>query len=423
MRYPARVAAPTLICCVASLAVALAACAERKAADPPAGQKASPKTQVEEKAAAPTAAPKTEAPAKTEPLADKEAPAKTEAPAKADEPAAPARGGKTPQERRVQDVLPPPEAPAPSEGVVAWFGEQRVTAAEFEEYLVRLPVFQRREYASLEKKKELLKNLIQFNVIAQKARSEGIDKDPQVQIALKTEMAKRYFQIHYGEEASVEVAEQEIRERYDRDSAIYNKPERVRASHILIKEVGKARKVLQELKSKLAGPEADLRRIFREFVKLYSEDELTKMRGGDLLFFTREGTKEGEGETIDPAVVEAAFAMQNTDQVSGLVEGRDGFHILLLANRREKVQKTFEEVRAEIRLDLAREKLDRQRREFMAALVDFDQWNMDLRALDRVKVEAAPEESEVKARLDSIGKAPEGGAEKTVPAPDGGKEP
>ncbi len=338
------------------------------------------------------------------------------------EPQAEASGeaGKTEEERPAQGAEASPEAdrarktrqlasehaPAPGEPVVAWTEGKKVFRPDFESYVARLPVFQKRELASLEKKRELLLNYIKFDTLADLAVKEGLDRDPDVLLAARTEMVKKYIQKKFGEDVKVDVSESEIVQQYERDISMYNKPERVRVSHILLPDRVQAQNVLQELKSVLASPDTSTRQVFRDFVRKYSVDEATNSRGGDLLFFSRDGQVDGSEVKVDPAVVSAAFAMQNIDQISDVIEGKDGFHILTLMNRREKVEKPLESVREDIRQNIAREKLDRDRREFMDTLVDFSAWQVEAGELNKVVVEdVPPSPAAVKERVDSI-KAP-----------------
>jgi peptidyl-prolyl cis-trans isomerase C len=305
--------------------------------------------------------------------------------------------------KRKREELLSPEAPDGSEAVVAWSGEQRIYTAEFESYVRRLPPAQRREYSSLEKKQEMLRNLITFNTLASKAVESGLDKDPDVLLAMKTEMVKKYLQQQFGEGANVAVDDAAVEARYKEQFRRYNKPARVRASHILIAEEREAGRILKELKKEIAVPGNSTRKVFREFVRKYSEDVGTSERGGDLLFFAEDGTRDG-AQALDPVVAAAVFTMQNVNQVSSVVKGESGYHILLITNRRDEVKKSFEVVREPIRESLEREGKDVMRREFMAGLVDFEQWHIESRLLDEVPVDAMPDGTEMKARMESIRK-------------------
>ena len=301
--------------------------------------------------------------------------------------------------RKKDELVTSPNAPSGGEEVVAWSNQRRISKEEFERYLLRLPPFQRQEYAALKQKMELLKNLIKFDTVAQLALEAGLDQDPEVQLALKTEMVKMYIQRNFGDPSKVEVTDAELEARYQKESSRYNKPARVRASHILIRDESLAREVLEKMKERLAQPKSNARRIFREFVRRYSEDEESKQRGGDLLYLTLDGKSHAE---LDQAVVEAAFSMQNLNQISTLIRGERGYHIVMVTDRREKVEQSFDDVKETLREQVAQDKLDAARKVFMDRVVDMNDWHMETAVLDSIIVDGLPASHSTAARVKSV---------------------
>ncbi len=307
------------------------------------------------------------------------------------------------KDQRKRDNLLSAQAPKGTENVVAWSGEQRIFVEDFDHYVKRMPPAQRREFSSLEKKQEMVRNMIIFYTLAQEAQAAGMDKDPEVLLAMQTEMVKKLLQERFGEGAPVVVDDAMVAARYQEHFSMYNKPARVRASHILLADKAEAEKVYAELKREIEVPGNSTRKVFREFVRKYSTDTGTVERGGDLLFFAADGSRDG-GPNLDPALAQAAFLVQNINQVSRVIKSEQGYHILLITNRREEVARPLEEVKESIRENLAREQREKLRREFMDKLVDFDQWHIDSQILDAIEVESAPSQPSLKARMDSIKK-------------------
>ena len=137
----------------------------------------------------------------------------------------------------------------------------------------------------------------------------------------------------------VSVDEQAVRTYYENNLGSYGKEEERRVSHILIEagddaEAAKAK--AQSLKAELDGG-AD----FAALAESNSDDAFSAENGGDLDFITP--------EMMDPAFDEAAFALANVGDVSGVVETDFGFHIIKLTDLRAAEVKAFEEVEAEIR--------------------------------------------------------------------------
>lgn len=322
------------------------------------------------------------------------------------EPEPQARRMKENLDKKKQAVLAAAPQPAPTaavlpgkdQDVLAWSAERKISRDDFLRYLKRIPPFQAREYQSNEKKVELLKNYIRFETLADRARKDGVEDDPELQLAIKTEIVRWYMERKFGDGGEAPVSDQEIDARYQKDIAVYQKPEKVRASHILLSDRAAADALLESLKGAMARPDASPRTLFRDAVAAHSQDEATKSRGGDLLFFSREGVNDA-GQSVDPAVVEAAFAMQNTDQLSAVVQGKDGFHILLVTNRRPAVNRPLPEVREEIRGQIRREILDRKRRELMDGLVDDAAWHIDQKKLSDIRIEVPGPLGEIQKRM------------------------
>jgi peptidyl-prolyl cis-trans isomerase C len=315
----------------------------------------------------------------------------------------PSKDEKAQDRKKKEELVTSANAPNPGEGILAWSDEGRISTANYERYLARVPAFQRREYGSIEKKMELLKNLIKFETLARLAIAEGLDKDPDVLLALQTEMVKKLLQMKFGAQAVVDVSEEQIKLRYEKDYAQYHKPARARASHLLISDRKMAEEVYAQIQEAVAKAGANPRKVFREFVRKYSEDKKTSKRGGDLLFFSREEVDRGE-KKIDKAVVEAAFAMETTGQVSAPVKGASGYHLVMLTNKRDAVDRSMAEVHDAVADTLRREILEKKRREFMENVVNFDLWHFETRVLQQIKVEGDPNSHDVKDRVDSIRK-------------------
>ena len=131
---------------------------------------------------------------------------------------------------------------------------------------------------------------------------------------------------------TISVQEKEIKEYYDANPRMFQQPEEVRASHILIKVDQnadektklKARKDLEEIQKKLLQGQ-DFAKLARE----YSQGP-SATKGGDLGFFRR-------GQMVAP-FEKAAFALK-PGNVSDIVVTRFGYHLIKVTDR--KPGKTF----------------------------------------------------------------------------------
>lgn len=142
-----------------------------------------------------------------------------------------------------------------------------------------------------------------------------------------------------------------VRALYDERLAQYNKPEQVRARHILLRQTsGATPEELATLKQKI---EAIRERItkgedFATVATAVSEDPGSKQQGGDLGFFTQ--------EQMVPEFAKAAFSL-TVGEVSQPVATNFGYHLIRVEEKIPASVQLFEEVQNE----LAKEKLVQER--------------------------------------------------------------
>ncbi len=154
---------------------------------------------------------------------------------------------------------------------------------------------------------------------------------------------------------TVVVPEAELKSYYEQNMARLSNLEERRVSHILInadaavtaaereKARAKAEQLLAEVKQ---SPDK-----FAELARKNSQDPGSAAKGGDLDFFSR-------GAMVKP-FEDVAFAMKKGD-ISNVVETEFGFHILRLSDIKTPKQKTFEESRAALEVDVRRQLAQRK---------------------------------------------------------------
>jgi len=139
----------------------------------------------------------------------------------------------------------------------------------------------------------------------------------------------------------VSVSEEESKKFYDQNTDKFNRPESVRASHILLgvdskasaEEKKKTREKAEALRKDLAGG--------ADFAALAKENSTcpSSQQGGDLGFF-------GKGQMV-PAFEQAAFALK-PGEVSDVVETQFGYHIIKLVEKKASETVAFKDVRPRI---------------------------------------------------------------------------
>ena len=167
---------------------------------------------------------------------------------------------------------------------------------------------------------------------------------------------RRQFRLLYLQTArvsdTVSVSEQELRRHYKQNLDRFRVEERVRASHILLKTVGKepdeigvVHKQAEQILGRLRKKEA-----FEKLARQYSDDAATTPKGGDLGWIVR-------GQTV-PEFEKAAFSLE-PGTLSDVIKTQYGFHIVKVHERQRAHQQTLEQVRNQILPLITQEKARR----------------------------------------------------------------
>ncbi|MFH1436838.1 MAG: peptidyl-prolyl cis-trans isomerase [Pseudomonadota bacterium] len=145
---------------------------------------------------------------------------------------------------------------------------------------------------------------------------------------------------------------------------------KVRASVIVMNGKEEADEALKQI---MAAKPDDA--AFKKFVKQLSLDEASKKRGGDIGWFTIDGTLESVGEVVPEKVAGAAFSFQTPGTIvprtigegenyyiiritgrddpgslyPGVVKTGNGYHVIWVVNQRPALNKTIDEVEYSIR--------------------------------------------------------------------------
>src|SRR5215470_642345 len=146
----------------------------------------------------------------------------------------------------------------------------------------------------------------------------------------------------------VTVSDDDIRQYYNQHADQYKLPDRVHVRHILVKTppLGADGKVDQKApdaaKTKAEGLLKQIQNggNFEELAKKNSDDPGSAAKGGELPTF--------QHGAMVPEFEQAAFALQNNGQLSGLVKSQYGYHIIQLIDKQSAHTKSFEEVKADI---------------------------------------------------------------------------
>ena len=150
----------------------------------------------------------------------------------------------------------------------------------------------------------------------------------------------------------IKISEDDLRTFYEQNRARLGRPERRRASHILVqvpaqasdadaeKAKVKAEALLPQLRN--ASPER-----FAEIARAQSDDAGSKAGGGDLDWFTR--------DSMVKPFADAAFAAKAIGLVDEVIRSEFGFHIIRVSGIEPAQTKPFAEVRDQLESELKKQ--------------------------------------------------------------------
>ncbi len=252
-----------------------------------------------------------------------------------------------------------PQTEAELGTVLATIDEVDITVGEFQDRINKQSPYIRARYTSNEQKREFLDNLVRFEVLAQQAKSEGFDKDTDVVRTMKQVMIQKLMKARFEEGISPDdVTDEAMQEYYNANPTEFNKPEELRVSAIIVANKADANTIAKEA----LGEKGSTNRGFRELVVAHSTDEDSKKRGGDLRYFSRETTE------IPKEVVDAAFGLKKTGDVTGPIATSAGFYIIKQTGHRKAVSKSFDQVKRQLQNRLYREMRTKAQKDFVEEL-------------------------------------------------------
>ncbi len=187
---------------------------------------------------------------------------------------------------------------------------------------------------------DIVDRLVDEKLLYLEALRRGIDKDPKIQKMMVNTLLKQQV---YSQVRTSEISEEDLKAYFAAHKEDFVVPEKVQIKRILIKaEDGEtpegARGRAEEILAAVKANPSD----FKTLAQRHSKGPYAR-RGGDVGFVTPEG-KPG----VDPAVVAKAFTVEGNAVLDEVFETVDGFNVIYIPNRRERVERTFQQMRGSV---------------------------------------------------------------------------
>jgi peptidyl-prolyl cis-trans isomerase C len=241
---------------------------------------------------------------------------------------------------------------AVSQDIVAVVNGEKITRQDLEGVKAQMPGRGNDE--------QIVDQLVELKLLAQKARKEGLDKDAEVKAEL--ERARESILANHLVRNMLEAktfTDAELKAEYDEVVAKMPKKDEYKAAHILVEDEAQAKDLLTKL-----AHGAD----FAQLAKEHSTDPGSKDQGGDLGWF--------EASMMVPEFAQAVTELEPGKTSSAPVKTQFGWHIIKLEEKRQVPPPAFEAVKPQLS-NMLRQKA-------------VEQFVKDARAQAKVEIKLAP---------------------------------
>jgi DNA-directed RNA polymerase subunit F len=263
------------------------------------------------------------------------------------------------------DNAPPPEAAAAAAGltpeqagqVLARVGEHAITLGDYAAALEHMSRFDRMRYQAPERRRELLEEMIEVELLADEARERGYDKDPVVEQEVREVLRDAYFaKVREAAPTPAEISAQDVRAYYEAHQGDFHDPERRRVSAIVLPSAAAAGPVLDA--AKVATPTQ-----WGDLVKAKSTDPEARANvpadlAGDFGFTSPPGDERGSNSRIPAEVRSAVFEAHAVgDVVPRAIASGGKYYVVKFASKSDAHDRSLADAERTIRVKLAQDAL------------------------------------------------------------------
>jgi len=228
--------------------------------------------------------------------------------------------------------------------IVAEVGDKNFYESDIDFEIMSLPESMRYIMRDELARGQVLAVMMKREVVSQKAKEMGLNLDPLITYRMRKAENEILIQgvREWNHSDLKHVTDKEVKTYFEAHLNEFIIPKQIHARHILVADKQTAVEIIKQLK---ANPES-----FPTLAAQFSIDDSTKGRGGDLNWFAPDDMVQ--------AFDKAAFALSQKKSLSQPVQTKFGWHIIEWLGEREQQTPSFEEVKAEIKSILDKEKLD-----------------------------------------------------------------
>jgi parvulin-like peptidyl-prolyl isomerase len=267
----------------------------------------------------------------------------------------------------------PPAGLTPEQAaqVVARVGDRTITLGDFAAVLERMNQFDRLRYESKERRRELLQELIDIELLAAEARRRGLDKKPEVDEAIR-QILRDVILAKAREKVPppAEIPQADVAAYYEKNKDKFVEPERRRVSTIVLADRAKADEALAKaLEAKTGKDWGDLYFAYSIDAPKERSPNAPADLAGDRGIVGPPGDEKGANSNVPEPVRAAVFELAEVGNVHGsVVEDRDKLYVVRLSGLTKGHTRSLAEADRAIRVAILQEMVAQRERDLEAEL-------------------------------------------------------
>ena len=278
--------------------------------------------------------------------------------------------------------------PEAARQVLAKVGDREITLGEFAETLERMDPFERLRYQSADRRRQLLNEIIQVELLAEEAKRRGLDKQPETQERLRQMLKEELLRdLRRNVPGPSDIPEADVHAYFDAHHDEFKEPERRRVAHIVVATELAAKAALQKA---LGASPSD----WGKLVSDVSLDKPPKSAGptpgelaGDLGIVGPPGHPRGANPRVPEALRAAVFQIDKVgDVLDHVVPDGGRFHVVRMTGRTEARDRSFQDAERTIRVALVQQRIHEREDQLEQDLKQRFPVTIDDEALTQVKV-------------------------------------
>ncbi len=274
--------------------------------------------------------------------------------------------------------------------VLAKVGDRQITLGDYASALARMDQFERLRYQTPERRRQLLQELINAELLAAEARRRGLAELPETQ-----ERVRQLLRDELQRDLRVklmrpgELPEAEVRSYYEAHKADFADPERRRVAVIVLEDEAKASRVLAEAR---AGGAVE----WGQLVRAHSVDQAPNPTAtaplelaGDLGIVSPPGEPRGSNPRVPEGVRAAVFTLAKVGDVAEqLVQDGKRYYVVKLTGLTEARTRSYAEAERSLRVTLAQQQLEAAEQKYEQELRQRYPVKIDSERLSEVRLPA-----------------------------------